>query len=89
MKKIFKYTLDVTTMQSVLIPRGALFLCATMVRGEIVLYAVVDLQAKIKDVVNIYVFGTGQELPPDVDNYQFLGTVLIPNGEVGHVFRKL
>lgn len=66
MKKIFKYPLlKQNHSQEIEVPQQTRLLHVNVQKGEWVLWAVVDLETK-PSKRKIRVFGTGQELPPDL-----------------------
>lgn len=88
MKRIFKYELPVMETQLLTLPKNARVLSVANQRDNLVLWAAVDPQAKDVESHLITIGTTGNTLP-DVQNTDFLGTVLFNNGSfVTHVFHK-
>ena len=69
---------------SINIPEGAKFLSVHNQNGNICLWALVNPSNK-KEVRYIPLLGTGQLFHDDVNEYPFIGTVLVENF-VWHVF---
>lgn len=89
MKKVFKYTLNVTAEQVLELPKGAELISAKEQFGNIVLYALVNPEVKIYDGYNILVLGTGYEVSEHIEDYTFLNTVKIMMGKfMFHIFYK-
>jgi hypothetical protein len=73
MKKIYKYSLEVTTYQVIYMPRGAEILSAQIQNGSIQLWAIVNPVAD-PALREIYIFGTGHTIPSTTP-LTFIGTV--------------
>jgi hypothetical protein len=85
MKKIYKYELPpcpgvVTTIRDEIFQ----FLEVQMQNGKPTLWALVDPEATIEEPTHIMSFGTGWEIPNDVDKY--IGTLQDSEGYVWHYF---
>lgn len=83
--KIYKYALDVTDRQDVLMPDGEI-LCVQMQYGQPMLWVLVDPDAPIvKRVISTY--GTGNLIPEG--KRQYIGTYQMSAGTlVWHVFEE-
>jgi hypothetical protein len=88
MKTIWKYRLEVTDKQHLLIPRGSEILCVqTQFDTPCVWVSVPDTDADLTETVSILMFGTGQPIFGFMDGYEYLGTFQIMGGSlVFHVF---
>lgn len=88
MKRIFKYELPVMETQLLSLPKDSQVLSVENQRENLVLWASVDLRTKESERHVILIGTTGNPLP-NLDNADFLGTVLFNNGSfVTHVFHK-
>lgn len=86
MKAIWKYKLTITDEQTITMPPEAKVLSAHEQDGELCIWALVT-PATAKSARTFLVIGTGNPCPP-LTNCDFIGTVLMPNGLVWHVFEK-
>lgn len=89
-KRIFKYSLPYGSVQNVMsdMPAGAKVLHVGIPPGsnKPQVWALVDPDQPLQASRLIF-FGTGQPLPPDIDQYKFVGTFFdVPF--VWHVFEK-
>ena len=82
MKRIFKYSLDVVDMQTVVMPEHARILSVANQHGNLCLWAEVDTDNHTEDRV-ISVYGTGNPLPDNQGH--FVGSVII-DPFVWHVY---
>ena len=86
MKKVFKYSLRITDLQSLELPVGAKILCVKLQNDFPFLWALVDPSEENTEVVNIRCAGTGHEITEDIEEY--IDTVLVMNGQfVFHFFK--
>ncbi len=86
-KQIWKYPLDVTDVQKVMMPKGAMILSAQVQRDILCLWALGDPEQP-KEARFIEVIGTGN--PTTVQDRVFIGTADMGNGSlVWHVFERL
>lgn len=84
MKKIYKYTLEVSDMQRLVLPVGAEILTVQMVGGFICLYARCDPDALTEGRL-FAMYGTGHSMT--FHNHKYIGTVQLHGGQiVFHVF---
>jgi hypothetical protein len=84
MKTIYKYPLDITDKQDLLLPEQAQTLTAQFQYGSLCLWAIVDTEAP-KTNRTIFIFGTGHEIP--AWSFRHIGTVQQENGLLDwHVF---
>ena len=86
MKRIFKYELIVANHSKLCLPVGAKILSVQAQRDTVCLWAVVDECQKELCFVDIFMYGTGQNISDkDLEDKRFAGTVQL--GElVYHVF---
>lgn len=88
MKRIFKYELPVMETQLLSLPKKSQVLSVGNQRENLVLWAAVDLRTKETERHIILIGTTGNSLP-NLDNADFLVTVLFDNGNfVTHVFHE-
>jgi hypothetical protein len=86
MTKIFKYKLEITDFQTLIMPEDATLLSVQFQNGELQLWAKVD-DERNSDERTIFIAGTGNVI--DIENGQhleFLSTTQADNGLVWHVF---
>ena len=87
-KRIFKYELAITDMESLFIPEGAIPLCVKVQpwNGDmVVLYALVDID-KPEEEVHYRIIGTGHPIEIDFDG-TYLDSFVLPSAElIFHVF---
>lgn len=75
MKTIFKYPIEITDIQTVKLPKGAVIRNAHMQNGSLYLWVEVDPHAPKEDR-RIEVFGTGHHLHEDMGiSREYIGTV--------------
>lgn len=88
MKVIYKYRLDITDHQRVLMPRFANLLCVAEQRSDLMLWALVDPQAAL-DSREIRIVGTGNPIP-NASELKHIGSVVMSNSVfVWHVFEVI
>lgn len=86
MKTIWKYPLQPT--QRLPLPKGAKILSAQLQNDEICIWVLLDTE-NLTQEVPIWIFGTGHEVPKNL-NLEFIGTVqLMGGGLVFHVFQEI
>ena len=93
MKTIYKYHLDVTDVQKVLMPKGAEVVDVKPVSDRdgftedryIALWAMVESEAE-KETRTFFIAGTGHPLPAGLDLDRHVGTVRDRDALVWHVF---
>lgn len=89
MKTIHKYPLQAEAHQRISLPETAEILSVESQYDDIVLYALVDTENLRTKWVDIYVFGTGHNIPENLQNLRFMGTVKLYNGDLMfHIFIK-
>lgn len=76
MKKIYKYTLEVTDTQTLEMPNGSKLLTIQNQNNDIVLWVECDPNAKLVNY-NFLIIGTGFELPLLSNQQDYLDTVQI------------
>lgn len=86
MKRIFKYVLSATDTQTITLPYPNKVLSVAEQYGNIVVYAWVDDDPTMMKSYTFQIRGTGHNAD-GLDNYKFLGTVKLQDGELMfHVF---
>lgn len=85
MKTIWKYPLEITDRQMLIVPEGGRFLTVQLQKGELTLWAEVDTEA-CKRVRQIAIIGTGNSAEPaPAAVHRYIGTAqMLPF--VWHVF---
>lgn len=88
MKQIYKYPLRELGLQKIIMPTGAFILKVGEQFGELFLWAIVETDSKLLPMEKtICMFGTGHELPENIDwLYNYIDTVICANGLVWHIF---
>jgi hypothetical protein len=87
MAKVFKYKLEPTNEQQILIPEGGKILHIDVQRGMPCIWAMVDPDMH-SEPVTIYTYGTGHEI--DEKGLLYIGSYQLLGGDiVFHVFRDL
>jgi hypothetical protein len=81
--QIWKFQLDVTDIQSVMVPIGGELLSVGEQSGSICLWFMVDPDAR-REMREFEIVGTGNPMEPDVRR-KFVGTVQLPPF-VWHIF---
>ena len=74
MRTIYKYPLQITDYQTILIPEFALFTHIAMQYDKPTLWLEVDTSKPVESI-NILCFGTGMEIPESMELFH-LGTVI-------------
>ena len=96
MKTIWKFPLEVTDEQTVMMPKGAEILSAHVqvsvdvdaAHESVCLWALVDTDAKLQKRV-VEIFGTGNPIDIPGVTHKFIGTVQMRGGSlVWHVFEQ-
>ena len=86
MKKVFKYRIDITDFQTVMIPEGAQFLHLGLQSDYVCIWALIDPD-KRSIPYKIQCVGTGHIVEPEYTVY--LGTILMYDGNlVFHFFTE-
>ena len=87
MKVIWKYDLEVKTIQGIKMPVGTKPISVDVQRNVPRLWAIVDLNAAEKDLYTVYTFGTGSPIP--ARDFTHIGSyMLYESSEVYHVFME-
>jgi hypothetical protein len=86
MKKIFKYPVEITDAQVLVLPLGARVLSAMEQNNGIVIYALVEPTVEFKKNVEIRIAGTGHDVAFDLQKFKFLSTVSTHGRFMWHVF---
>lgn len=85
---IWKFELEITDWQEVMMPVGAELLSVANQNGSLCLWAMVD-PSKGSQPRYIEIFGTGNPIPTDMGvDRKFLGTAVV-NPFVWHVFERV
>lgn len=87
---IWKYPLEVTNRQEVLMPKGAVILSVHVQDGSPCIWAIVNPRQGASTAAPrvIRMYGTGHHF--DVESFAFIGTFLVASGTlVFHVFEEL
>lgn len=85
---IYKYELSVTDRQILMLPVRAEVLTVQMQRGKPCLWARVNPEHRQKET-RIHIFGTGHEMPADIE-LEYISTFQMHDGDlVFHVFKEL
>lgn len=82
--KIYKYVLEITDEQELMVPIGAEVLSVGEQGGKLCMWFLVNPANSLYGK-NVYIYGTGNPLPNIVNQQKFIGTVQIGPG-VWHVF---
>ena len=85
---IYKYTLNTNYKQTLHLPKGANITGVLSQNDDVVLYAVVDPEQETEERY-ITTLMTGQRIESLFDVDRFIGTVVVENGIVVHVFEAL
>lgn len=89
MKKIFKYVLKTTDIQSITTYADHKILCVQVQHGNPCLWAIVDLESE-EVITDIYIFGTGYEINIDINKLNYIDTYQLANENfIGHVFERI
>lgn len=83
MQTIYKFRLEITDQQTLLVPGGYKFLSAGMQDLHLCVWVVVDPSVK-EEAVEVLIVGTGHPMPNVM--CEFVGTVQDHRGLVWHVF---
>lgn len=92
MKTIYKYNLQVTDVQQIILPKGAKILCVQTQRNNLAMWAEVDTDEITEtESVIIGMFGTGHPIPQQMEyNRHYISTFQIENGAlVFHVYKRM
>lgn len=85
MKRIFKYTLQITDFQKISVPKDSTILTVQMQREIPCLWVLVDTEKEYEDRF-IRIIGTGNPVPEGIIRYIGTFQTLEDNWFVGHVF---
>ena len=72
---MYKYKLDVTGFQTLIVPKDSDWITLRAQNGIPVLYVMVDLNKEETETWYIGMIGTGQSLPESIKSSCYLGTV--------------
>jgi hypothetical protein len=87
MTRIFKYPLLLTSLQTIDMPTDALCLRAGEQDGELMLWAAVDPELPY-ELRQIQIVATGQTMRGSLDNWNYIDTVQMVDGDVYHIFQE-
>ena len=85
MKQIYKYPLQIVVSQQLCLHEDFKILSVAEQQGVLCLWTEVDT-LNTPQKVKIIVHGTGTIFPPETEEATFIGTVLMSNGLVWHVY---
>lgn len=86
MKTIYKYELEVTDFQFILMPIGAEILTVKNQDEKVMLWAIVDTD-QLSETRNFEILGTGNKIPTSIGtSREYISTIQMGNGLVWHVF---
>lgn len=83
MRVIYKYDLEITDVQQISPPAGALLLNVAFQGDRLCLWALVNTDYRAHDRI-IKIYGTGQPVESQIGHY--IGTAHDPRGFVWHAF---
>jgi len=87
MNAIYKYELNGDTLQTILLPADSIVLSVVEQYEKIIVYAIVDVQQSDIEEIQFLLLDTGQTFNYVFDDYTFLNTVKLSDGDVmAHVF---
>jgi hypothetical protein len=85
---VYKYPLAVVDEQTITLPIGSQILTVQNQQERLVLYAQVNPNEPCTKQITIRIRGTGQLWTEDDETFEhYIGTVMMANGMVWHVFR--
>lgn len=85
-KCVWKFPIEITDGQLIEMPHGARVIAVQAQRDAVCLWAIVEPGAR-REERHVIVAGTGHQLPPNVEEYQYAGTFQLQGGLlVFHVF---
>lgn len=88
MKKIFKYSIEITDEQTIVLPFGAEILTVQIQHGKPYLWALIETEQSLNEPKIIEVFGTGNPIPEG--DRRYINSIQIFNGDlIFHVFEKI
>lgn len=84
---IYKYPLSAKTVNYLDLPKGAKIISTEPQRGGVNIYALVDTEQTEEETFEVLLYGTGHNVTPRIDEYTFVGTVSLHDGDlVFHIF---
>ncbi len=87
-KVVYKLKLDDKTEQMVSLPVGSKVLSVHEQLGITCIWYLCDPSNKLQ-MRWVYIFMTGQDLPKNIDELNFIGTIITADNFVLHIFEKL
>lgn len=91
MKTIWKYEIETTDRQTLLLPKASEILTVQIQNGKPVLWVLFDINNKTKTTRTIEIFGTGNPIEEydTIKSLKYIGTYqLLEIGFVGHIFER-
>ena len=85
-KSIWKFPLEYTDLQIISVPKNSKPIAVGEQNGTIMMWMEVDVSKEKKDM-KVLVVGTGYEY--DSSGLKFIGTTIMSNGLVWHVFAEV
>ncbi len=87
MKAIWKFPLEVTYTQDILVPKGSDFLTVQVQKGIPCLWVLCNPEETIRDTLKVFIFGTGHPIFDNASIGSYVATFQLDDGEfMGHVF---
>lgn len=87
MKKIYKYTLEITDCQTLHLPTRSEVLSVKEQNGSLCVWALIDPMNSNTSPVTIVIYGTGHDTDYEVtQHFRFLDTVITSYNAVWHVY---
>ena len=89
MKRIYKYPIEIRDEQTISVPKDSKILAIQTQNEQLVVYALVDINQKEMQTIEIRIFGTGHDLDINMTSWTYLGTVMTYHDKlVWHIFYK-
>lgn len=87
-KTIWKYPLEITDLQHIVMPKDAVVLSAGVQDGTICVWAMVDPKVSLTESKAFEIHGTGNPSIEDEEGLRFIGTFVL-DLFVWHVFERI
>jgi len=88
-KRIYKYQLDVTDWQVLMMPKDAEILTVQIQNGNVCMWALVDVLQSPRER-EFHIYGTGNPITDETKNLKYISTFQMRDGRlVFHVFEKI
>jgi hypothetical protein len=88
MNIIYKYDLQEAKKQSVFLPKNSKLLSIREQNNKLQMWFMIDTKESEEEENVFYIFGTGFPALDDMENLQFIDTVLMSSGLVWHIFKE-